>query len=126
MGIFSFLSPQKELNEPTKSEVNKLEAPVLDGFWEIKFGSSLEDAKKIMESKPGCVFRENGKENQLMCLGLKFAGKNTFAIRLDFWNNKFHTANVYFEPTESCNIIELYNEIKSGLNKKYFATPDDF
>lgn len=99
----------------------------LDGFFGIKFGSTREQVKSIMlERKNGKIDLENCSEKKLIFDNVKFAGRMSQFVLFSFVNNKFHTAKVIIkEPLES-KVVDVYNDIKTELNTKYFKTTDDF
>lgn len=98
----------------------------LDGFMEIKFGSSPETVKKIILAKPNAELeKEHTKDNTLFFKGLTFAGREVLMIGFKFIDNKFYDAIVGLRVTSSTKIYELYKEIKTELNNKYFVTTDE-
>ena len=86
-------------------------AETLTGFWGIDFGSSKEQAKKVMSAKKAVFVPKCSKDDFLMYSEAVFAGRNTKAICLYFNNDEFHTARVIF-GTERYATISLYKEIK--------------
>lgn len=112
MGIFSFLS-------------NKKGKIVLSEVLGVEFGSTLEEAKKIMDSKPGCFAKANEDEATLKYVGLKFVGHDVSEVVLNFSKNKFHSAHFNFESDDSNDVLKLFNKIKSGINKMYYRTSEN-
>lgn len=99
----------------------------IEGFMGIKFGTSIDVVKKTMLSKPGCTLDNKYSDtNHLVFDGIKFAGRETLFIRFEFVDKKFHTATAFFKPNLSSKTIDLYNEIKSEINEKYYITEEDF
>jgi hypothetical protein len=99
----------------------------LEGFLGVKFGSTIEEATKILSAKPGFkVNREFSKPDILAFTDAPFAGRKSFLICLAFVNNKFHTGFAIIAPNLESQLIELYNGIKEELNEKYFKTTSDF
>lgn len=99
----------------------------MDSFWGMKFGSSMAECKKIILSKEGTVIdAKNSTPDKLIIDGAEFGGRKTLFISLQFSDNKFHTAKVYFNPRLASKVIELYDEIKGEINDKYYITKDDF
>ncbi len=99
----------------------------LEGFLGIKFGTSSEDVKDFMFTKPNCTIDlENSDNNQLFFEGAKFAGREPLFILFKFVDNKFHTACVLIKPKLESQTIDLYNEIKNEVNEKYYKTEEDY
>lgn len=99
----------------------------LDVFFGFRFGCSMDSIKKGMLMKPGCTIdSKNSNETRLVFDNVKFAGRDASFMSFSFINNKFHTGAVSIAPNLKSQIIDLYNEIKSELNEKYFVTKDDF
>src|ERR687884_1112783 len=99
----------------------------LDGFWGMKFGSSIAECKRIILSKEGAVLdTKHSTENKLIVDGAEFGGRKTAFIALLFTDNKLHTAKVYFVPRLESKVFELYDEIKSEINDKYYVTKNDY
>ncbi len=99
----------------------------LDGFWGIKFGSTMAECKKIILAKEGATLdSKNSNETKLIVDGAVFGGRKTSFIALAFTNDKFHTARVYYPKTLAAKVEDFYSEIKSEINDKYYTTKDDF
>lgn len=99
----------------------------LDGFFGMKFGSSMDSIKKVMLSKPGCKFdTKNSTDDCLIFDGLKFAGRDIGFMMFSFTNNKFHTSKVALISELESKTVDLYKEIKAELNEKYFTTKSDY
>lgn len=99
----------------------------LDGFMGIKFGSSPDSVKRVVLSKPGAQLNtEQSDEHTLLFKGLKFAGREVVMIGFKFNDNQFYGAMVAVKINSSTKIFELYKEIKSELNEKYFITTNDY
>jgi len=97
----------------------------LDGFFGCKFGSSRQVVKAIMLSKAGSkVYSED--VNSIIFTGVKFAGHKVNVIIFQFVNNKFHTAKVLLSSPYESGVIDLYNDIKSGINERYYVTDGDY
>lgn len=97
----------------------------LNGFFGCKFGSNKQTIKSIMTSKTGSkIYSEN--DNSIIFTGVKFAGHKANVIIFQFINNKLHTAKVLLSSTYESGVIDLYNDIKNGINEKYYVTDDDY
>lgn len=99
----------------------------LNSFLGIDFGSSKEISKGILLKRKGCVLdEENSSDTTLFFEGMRFAGRDTIFILLLFIDDKFYKSAVYIKPKLDAYILEMYREIQSELNSKYFVTNDDF
>ena len=99
----------------------------LTSFLGIEFGSSKEISKEKLLSREGAIFdKENSSEDVLFFDGLKFGGRQTSYIFLMFVNNKFTKSSVIITPKLDAFAIDLYKEIKTEINSKYYKTEDDF
>lgn len=99
----------------------------LNNFLGIEFGASKETSKEKMLSRNGVTFdEENSTEDALFFDGLKFAGRQTSYVFLLFVNDKFTKSTVVITPKLDSNAINLYNDIKSEINSKYYITESDF
>ena len=99
----------------------------LTGFLGIEFGSNKEFAKEKILSREGAIFdEENSSEDILFFDGVKFGGRKTSYLFLMFIDNKFAKSSVVINPKLDAFAIDLYKEIKSEINSKYYITEDDF
>lgn len=97
----------------------------LDGIMNIKFGSSIDVVKKEMLSRPGVTFDENKSDtNYLLFKNVSFGGRETLFVSFKFFKNKFHTASVLIMPAFEQKLADLYAQIKSELEAKYFKGKD--
>ncbi len=92
----------------------------LNGFWDLKFGSTKEQVIKFMLSKPECKFEKQEDENMLIFTGAKFGGEKTSMVFFNLYNDRYYEAVVVYEPTSSLDLISKYLSIKEILNKKYY------
>jgi hypothetical protein len=94
----------------------------LEGFLGIKFGLSADSIKKVMLLKPGCKFdQDNSKKDLLVFKGITFAGREVQFVSFEFVNNKFYTGATVTTPSPNdFKILNLYKDIRSDLNTKYF------
>ncbi len=99
----------------------------LDGFWGIKFGSTIPETKKILLSKKtGTIDEKNSSETSIVLLKPEFAGKTPLFMVLQFVDDKFHTAKVVFKSTLDAKVFELYDSVKKDINDKYYKTEKDY
>jgi hypothetical protein len=62
----------------------------------------------------------------LILEGLRFAGRPVSFIRVSFFRDQFHTASIYYKPSLDAKTQELFDNIKTELNGKYFVTNSDY
>jgi hypothetical protein len=88
----------------------------LEGFFEIKWGDSVENACKILRNKN---VRLSGISNEMVIAEGHFAGyKGSFA--LFFYRNQFYSGNIgYYENKDE----KIYHEFVNNLKEKY-GEPD--
>lgn len=99
----------------------------LKNFLGIDFGESRESVKEKMLSRENCYFDEENSSNQFQFFkGVKFAGRETDFIMLLFYENKFCKSAIFIKPKLQSQIVQLYQDIKSEINNKYYKTDDDF
>ena len=99
----------------------------LTSFLGIEFGATKEVAKEKLLAREGANFdEENSSEDALYFDGLKFGGRLTSYIFLLFINDKFAKSVVVFTPKLDAFAIDMYTEIKTEINSKYYTTKDDF
>jgi hypothetical protein len=100
---------------------------MLNGFLGIEFGTSTEKAKEILLSREGVLFdNENSSDEALFFNGVTFAGRKTSYVFLLFVDNRFAKALVTLNPRIESRVIDMYKDIKSEINTKYFCAQDDF
>lgn len=99
----------------------------LDQFFGMKFGSSRDSIKKAMSLKSSFKFDlKESDGDYLQYLGGEFAGRASHSMVFIFVNNKFHTGKVFFKPTISRDILEMYNSIKSDIDNKYYLSNNTY
>lgn len=97
----------------------------LDGIMNIKFGSSLGVVKKEMLARPGCFLNaERSDSNYLFFDGVSFGGRETLFVSFKFYKNHFYTASVYIRPAFEQKLADLYTDLKTELETKYFKAKD--
>lgn len=99
----------------------------LDGFWGVKFGSSMANAKKVIfEKKNGKIDNRISNAESFFVDGANFGGRKAHMMILGFVNDKFHTASVLFMPDLEPKVFELYEQIKKEISDKYGKPQEDF
>jgi hypothetical protein len=95
----------------------------LDGFYGFKFGLTYDSIKKAMLAKPGCkIDKENTTKNVLSFKGVSFANRDVQYISFEFTSDQFYIGTVAFKAASDFKIVNLYNDIQSELNAKYYKT----
>jgi len=95
----------------------------LDGFLDIKFGSSIDVVKKVMLARPGCFINEKRSDSSYLFFdGVSFGGRETLFISFKFLKNNFHTATVFIRPAFEQKTSDLYIDVKAELETKYFKS----
>lgn len=99
----------------------------LDGFWGIKFGSSMVEAKKIiLAKKTGKIDTVNSDQDVIVVEDAEFAGKRSYLILISFVNDQFHTGTIFFKSDLDAKVLDLYADFKSDLSDKYGKPSNDF
>jgi hypothetical protein len=107
--------------------ISSINAQSIDGFFGMKFGSSVDSIKKAMLSKQGSTIESKFcTDSRLVFTGLKFAGRNALLMRFSFVNNKFHTGTAAFTSDLESKVVDLYNDIKGEINEKYHQSTSDY
>ena len=96
----------------------------LDGIMNVKFGSSVEVVKKEMLSRSGVTLDDRSDTSYLLFKKVYFGGWETLFVSFKFYKNKFHTATVMIMPAFEQKLVDLYSQIKSELDTKYFNGKD--
>lgn len=102
------------------------EEKTLEGFWGIKFGSSMAVGKKIMASKGlklDPLFRD---KDALMYQITKFGGRDAVAVGLKYDKNQLYKAMVCYRTPLEANTLELYENIKADINTKYYTSDNNY
>jgi hypothetical protein len=99
----------------------------LNGFLDIKWGESKESAKQKYSKREGVKLdKKYSNDKMLIFDGGKFGGEKIGFVKLIFFQNKFHTAIIYFEKPLESKTIEKYRDIKEMLITKYGNPENDF
>ena len=91
-----------------------------NGFLGIAWGASPEEAKRILQKRPGIQFPENADDFHIELTGGSFAGQPVTKWVIEFPERKFAMATVTLK-TEG-NAVGAYNEFQSQLVAKYGPT----
>lgn len=92
-----------------------------DGFWGIKFGSSVEEAKKIMSTKNNCKLSDSSEE-ELLYSGGSFSGLDIDWLYLQFIDGRFYNSIIRLKPSSESIVFLEYEDFKEKFNAKYFKT----
>jgi hypothetical protein len=93
--------------------------PELKGALGLTFGCSKQQANTILTQKGGVMDKVNSKNDIIIFDKLKFGVRKPEFVSLKFVNNKLYEINIYFSTMESLT-QELYNSVRSDIEKKYF------
>ncbi|MBW4889861.1 hypothetical protein KXQ82_09045 [Mucilaginibacter sp. HMF5004] len=99
--------------------VNANEKKSIDGFWGIKFGASMDEAKAAVIAKGGKLITETSKADELHFENVVFTERKVDALGLRFVNGKFYQALVLFPTLDEGVVISKFNTIVSELNNVY-------
>jgi hypothetical protein len=119
-----------KLSDKSKDKVKKVKekdsTPNVDSFLGIKFGSSVSTVKQALSKRPGAKFDLKGStKDALVYDGITVAGKNTSYVTFFIYKGQLDGGVAFFSTSLEAKIIDLYEEIKSDLNSKYYITKDD-
>jgi hypothetical protein len=94
-----------------------------EGFIGIQWGASPEEAKRILQKRPGIVFPENADDYRVELTGGTFAGLPATRWVIEFPDRKFASASVTLK-TEG-NASSTYKEFRTQLAAKYGSPTTD-
>src|SRR6478752_1680760 len=86
------------------------------GFLTINWGASPEEAKRVMQARPGVKFPEDADDYKFDLTGGTFAGQPVLKWTLEFPERKFASATVVIKGEDAQN---LYKEFRAQLVSKY-------
>src|SRR6478735_11806333 len=86
------------------------------GFLNISWGASPEEAKRVMQARPGVKFPEDADDYKFDLTGGTFAGQPVVKWSLEFPERKFASATVVIKGEDAQN---LYKEFRAQLVSKY-------
>ena len=93
------------------------------GFMGIAWGSSPEEAKRVLQKRPGVVFPENADDYKIEVTGGTFAGQPVAKWVIEFPDRKFASATVTLK-TEA-NASTVFKEFRNQLSSKYGSATTD-
>lgn len=93
------------------------------GFLGIQWGASPEEAKRILQKRPGIQFPENADDYHIELTGGTFAGQPVVKWVIEFPDRKFASASVTLK-TEG-NASSVYKEFRTQLVSKYGSATMD-
>jgi hypothetical protein len=86
------------------------------GFLTINWGASPEEAKRVMQARPGVKFPEDADDYKFDLTGGTFAGQPVLKWTLEFPERKFASATVVIKGEDPQS---LYKEFRAQLVSKY-------
>ena len=93
------------------------------GFLGIPWGASPEEAKRVLQKRPGIQFPENADDHHIELTGGSFAGQPATKWVIEFPERKFASASVTLK-TEG-NAGSVYKEFRNQLASKYGSATVD-
>jgi hypothetical protein len=93
------------------------------GFLNINWGASPEEAKRILQARPGIKFPEETDDYKFELTGGEFAGKPVAKWVLEFPDRKFASATVVLK--NEGDAPGLYKEFRTNLVGKYGPATSD-
>jgi len=93
------------------------------GFLGIQWGASPEEAKRILQKRPGIVFPENADDYRIELTGGTFAGQPATKWVIEFPDRKFAAATVVLKTDG--NSTSAYKEFRTQLAAKYGSATTD-
>ena len=93
------------------------------GFLGIQWGASPEEAKRILQKRPGITFPENADDFHIELTGGTFAGQPVTKWVIEFPDRKFASAAVTLK--NEGNASSAYKEFRSRLAEKYGSATTD-
>src|SRR5688572_6115072 len=87
------------------------------GFLGINWGASPEEAKRVMQARPGVKFPEDTDDYRFELTGGTFAGQPVLKWMLEFPDRKFASATVVIDAKGEAQ--SLYKEFRTQLVSKY-------
>ena len=93
------------------------------GFVGIPWGASPEEAKRILQKRPGIQFPENADDNHIELTGGSFAGQPAAKWVIEFPERKFASASVTLKNEGNAGTV--YKEFRDQLVAKYGSATTD-
>jgi hypothetical protein len=98
----------------------------MNGFLGIPFGVSPASVKKALSARAGAKFdQKNSTKDVLIYDDVTVGGRKTSFVKFQFYKDQFYAAIAYYRPTLEARTIELYDQIKSDINSKYYVSDKD-
>ena len=94
-----------------------------NGFLGIAWGASPEEAKRILQKRPGIQFPENADDNHIELTGGSFAGQPVTKWVIEFPERKFASAFVTLKSEGNAGTV--YKEFRNQLVSKYGSATVD-
>jgi hypothetical protein len=86
------------------------------GFLSINWGASPEEAKRVMQARPGIKFPEDADDYKFELTGGTFAGQPVVKWTLEFPERKFASASVQIKTDDAQG---MYKDFRAQLVSKY-------
>jgi hypothetical protein len=93
------------------------------GFLGIPWGASPEEAKRILQKRPGILFPENADDYHIEMTGGSFAGQPVAKWVIEFPERKFASAWVTLKSEGNAGTV--YKEFRNQLTSKYGSATTD-
>ena len=93
------------------------------GFLGIAWGASPEEAKRVLQKRPGVTFPENADDYKIELTGGTFAGQPVAKWVIEFPDRKFAAATVTLKTDGASGAV--YKEFRSQLVSKYGSATMD-
>lgn len=93
------------------------------GFVGIPWGASPEEAKRILQARPGVKFPEDSDDYHIELTGGTFAGQPVEKWVIEFPERKFGSAAVTLKTAG--NAASIYKELRTQLVSKYGSATTD-
>ena len=93
------------------------------GFLGIAWGASPEEAKRVLQKRPGVIFPENADDYKIEVTGGTFAGQPVMKWVIEFPERKFASATVTLKSEGNASTV--YKEFRSQLVTKYGSATTD-
>ncbi len=94
-----------------------------NGFLGIPWGASPEEAKRVLQKRPGVVFPEGADDYHIELTGGSFAGQPVAKWVLEFPERKFASAAVTLKTDGNAGTV--HKEFCDGLVSKYGPSTSD-
>jgi hypothetical protein len=114
---FASIASQSHAQNPGASSPSETSADI-GGFLNVAWGTSREEAKKIMSQRHGVAFKGSTQDQTaLYFTGGTFSDFDVQSIILIFWNDRLCGGQVIVKPKP--NLVRTWYDVCAGLMKKY-------